>query len=98
MMPTHKELAQFLREYAKLTPEQQTLFLTAVRKMVEDLRTNRSFRPVLRVKGVRGHPGVFEMSWSGDGRATFHYGAPVQSGEAHIVWRRVGGHEIFQNP
>ena len=50
------------------------------------------------IKGVKGHPGVFEMSWPGDGRATFHYGAPVRPGEAHIVWRRVAGHDIFQNP
>jgi hypothetical protein len=97
-MPPHKELPQFLREFVKLALEQQTLFLTAVRKMVEDLRASQPFRSSLRVKGVKGHPGVFEMSWSGDGRATFHYGAPVRPGEAHIVWCRIGGCEIFQNP
>lgn len=97
-MPTHSERAQFLREWAKLTPQQQTLFLAAVQEMVDDLRTHASFRPSLRVKGVQGAPGVYEMTWAPDGRATFQYGAPMQPGEAHIIWRRIGGHDIFTNP
>ena len=40
----------------------------------------------------------FEMTWADDGRATFHYGEEIVSGHPHIVWRRVGSHEIFQNP
>ena len=97
-MPTHEELTRFLREWAKLTPQQQTLFLAAVEEMVEDLRTGVTFRPSLRVKGVQGQPGVYEMTWAGDGRATFHYGAERRPGEPHIVWRRIGGHEILKNP
>jgi hypothetical protein len=97
-MPTHDELPQFLREWAKLTPRQQVLFLAAVVEMVEDLRVHAPFRPSLRIKGVQGHPGIFEMTWVPNGRATFHYGAEVQPGEAHIIWRRIGGHEIFDCP
>ncbi|HEX6817140.1 MAG TPA: hypothetical protein VF120_02100 [Ktedonobacterales bacterium] len=97
-MPTHDEWTQFLREWAKLTPQQQTLFLAAVEEMVEDLRIHGPFRPSLRVKGVKRSPGVFEMTWAPDGRATFHYGSPVIPGEAHIIWRRIGGHDILQNP
>jgi len=37
-------------------------------------------------------------SWSGDGRATFHYGPEQRPGEPHIVWRRIGGHDILKNP
>lgn len=96
-MPTH-ELAQFLREWAKLTPQEQTLFLAAVAEMVDDLRAKRSFRHTLRVKGVQGHPGIFEVSWSGDGRATFQYGPEQRTGDPHIVWRRIGGHDILKNP
>ncbi|PZT76671.1 MULTISPECIES: hypothetical protein [unclassified Streptomyces] len=29
------------------------------------------------------------------GRATWQYADEVRAGEPHIVWRRVGGHEIF---
>ncbi len=97
-MPTHVEFTRFLREWARLTPRQQTLFLAAVEEMVEDLRAHGSFRPSLHVRSVQGHPGIFEMSWAGDGRATFAYGPEQRAGEAHIVWRRIGGHDIFQDP
>ncbi|MBA4179944.1 MAG: hypothetical protein C0506_05080 [Anaerolinea sp.] len=52
----------------------------------------------LRVKRVQGHPGVWEMSWAADGRATFEYGEEVIPGQAHIIWRRIGSHDIFRNP
>jgi hypothetical protein len=97
-MPTHEELPLFLREWKKLSQEEQVLFLAAVEEMVEDLRAHAAFRPSLRVKGVQGHAGIFEMTWAPDGRATFHYGSVVQPHEAHIVWRRVGGHDILKQP
>ena len=97
-MPTHEELSQFLREFASLTPEQQTRFLTAVRKLVEDLRAGMAFRPSLHVKGVQGHPNIYEMTWASDGRATFEYGPEVRPGDTHIIWRRIGTHEILKNP
>ncbi len=98
VMPTHEERGRFLREWAKLTVREQALFLAAVEEMVADLRTHGSFRSSLRVKGVQGHPGVFEMTWAPDGRATFTYGTEVHPGEPHIIWRRIGGHEILAQP
>lgn len=97
-MPTHEEFAQFLREFAALTPSQRARFLDALQKMVNDLRMSQPFRAGLRIKGVQGYPGIFEMTWVPDGRATFHYGTPVRPGETHIVWRRIGGHDILNNP
>lgn len=98
-MPTHDELPLFLREYRKLGQHQQTLFLAAVDEMVEDLKARVPFRASLRVKGVTDHPGIFEMTWEmPNGRATFSYGPEVVSGETHIIWRRIGGHEILNNP
>jgi hypothetical protein len=47
---------------------------------------------------MQGHPGVWEMSWARDGRATFEYGEEVLPGQAHIIWRRIGSHGIFRNP
>jgi hypothetical protein len=52
----------------------------------------------LRVKGVKGATGVFEMTWAADGRATFQYGEPVVAGDPHVVWRHIGTHEIFKQP
>ena len=93
-MPTHDEDARFLREYVRLSREDQRLFNSAVLKLVADLRTGR-FRPGLRVKGVAGRPGVFEMTWAPDGRALFQYGDPVRAGEPHIIWLRIGSHDIL---
>lgn len=53
----------------------------------------------LRVKGVQGAPGVWEMTWSfagPDGRATFEW--TTIDGERAIRWRRVGSHAIFSEP
>lgn len=97
-MPTHDELAQFLREFVKLTESQQDAFIDAMKHMVADLRDRQRFRAGLRIKRVQGHPGVFEMTWAADGRATFHYGPEQRPGETHIVWRRIGGHDILKNP
>lgn len=97
-LPTHKEVPQFLREYNALTTAQRRQFGKAVTKMVNDLKARMDFRPSLRVEGVQGHPGIFEMAWAGDGRATFSYGPPEHPGETHIIWRRIGGHDILKDP
>jgi hypothetical protein len=41
---------------------------------------------------------VWEMTWAPDGRATFAYGPEVLAGQLHIVWRRIGTHDIFRRP
>lgn len=64
---------------------------------VEDLRRRR-FRPSLRVKRVSTHPGVWEMSWGPDDRATFQFGPEIFEGEPHVIWRRIGTHDIFRDP
>ena len=48
------------------------------------------FRPALRVRELAGCPGVFEVTWSEDGRATFSYGAERVPGEPHVIWRQIG--------
>jgi hypothetical protein len=50
---------------------------------------DRPFRPGLRIKGVKAHPNVFEMTWDNDGRATFSYGSERVPGQPHVIWRRV---------
>ena len=47
---------------------------------------------------MQGAPGIFELTWAPNGRATFQFGEPVREGEVHVIWRRVGGHEIFGQP
>ncbi len=96
-MPTFAWLARFRVDFDGLTAAQQAAFLVAVAQFVEDLRGGR-FRKGLRVKGVRGAPGVFEMTWADNGRATFQYGEPIVDAEPHIVWRRVGTHDVLGQP
>ena len=78
-MPTYDRGDRFRRDWARLDKEQQKSFLKARDNLVEDLREmeagrRSSLRHGLRIKGVKGTPGVFEMWWAPDGRATFSWG------------------------
>ena len=95
-MPTYERTARFGRDFALLDTDDRARFRKAVAKFVEDLGS-ASFRPGLRVRGVEGAPGVFEMTWAPDGRATFQHGQS-RGGGPHVIWRRVGTHDIFREP
>ena len=98
-MPTFETLPRFTADLQHLTPAQRQRFRRVVLDaFVPDLRTGCRFRPGLRIKGVRRAPGVFELTWDGNGRATWQYGPEIVHGERHIVWRRIGGHNVFTGP
>ena len=90
-MPTFETLPHFEASWKRLTREQQAAFRTVVLEAFEpDLMTpDRPFRPGLRVRSVAGHPGLFEMTWNHDGRATFSYGTEREPGLPHVVWQEV---------
>ncbi|MET9686656.1 hypothetical protein [Streptomyces coeruleorubidus] len=90
-MPTYETLPRFTADLHRLTPEQRRRFRQAVTAFVDDLRTDR-FRAGLRVKGV------FELTWAGNGRATWSYGTERIQGAQHIIWRRIGTHDILTGP
>jgi hypothetical protein len=97
-VPTFDTPARFWADYRKLSAEERKGFRAAVKEFIEDLAAGK-FRKGLRVKGVQGTEGVFEMTWlGGNGRATFEYGDEITKGQPHVIWRRVGGHNIFRNP
>lgn len=96
-MPTYARTDSFKRDYASLTPDQKAALRRAVSHFIEDLPAGR-FRKGLRVKGVKGARGIYEMTWADDGRATFQYGPPEIEGETHVIWRRIGTHDIFGDP
>jgi hypothetical protein len=98
MPPTFETSSPFQRDFTSLPSDHRDRFRIAVGELVADLKDGRTPRPGLRIKGVQGAPGVFEMTYAPDGRATFQYGSPVRKGEAHIVWRRIGTHGILKNP
>jgi hypothetical protein len=97
-LPTYAWLARFASDFDLLTRDQKVAFLTAITHFVDDMRSGDGFRKGLRVKGVKGAEGIFEMTWADDGRATFQYGDPVMPGEPHVVWRRIGTHQILSRP
>ncbi|WP_432089360.1 hypothetical protein [Streptomyces sp. bgisy095] len=98
-MPTFETTTRFTADLDHLTPAQLRRFRrTALKAFVPDLRTGRRFYPGLRIKGVRSAPGVYELTWAPDGRATWSYGRARTAGDRHIVWRRIGTHDIFARP
>jgi hypothetical protein len=97
--PTYEASRRFLREYSRLTITERRRFREARRKLVAALRESPPrFPPELRIKRVQGVREVWELTFAGDGRATFAYGPAEREGEAHVVWRRIGGHEILGDP
>jgi hypothetical protein len=95
MPPTFERAARFTADHQQLTAEQKRRFLEKIQELfVPALTKGEPFPPGLRVKKVHVS-GVFEMTWAPNGRATFEYGPEVLPGQVHVIWRRIGTHEIF---
>ncbi len=99
-MPTHFENPSFLRDLRRLTPAQVSLFEVRLQQFVADLSDMEEgrlswFRSALRVKKVKGASGSYEMTWAPDGRATFAWGLQQTPGKRHVVWLRIGSHDIL---
>jgi hypothetical protein len=97
-VPTFRWLDAFDSDWRKLTPSQQARFRAAVEHFVADLNAGQGFRPGLRVKRVQGTAAVWEWTWAPDGRATWQYGTPLHPGEPHVIWRRIGTHDVLDQP
>jgi hypothetical protein len=98
-VPTFERLARFEREFRRLPRELQRAFLAALPAFIGALRASPpEFPPALRVKRVHGAPGIWEVTYAPDGRATFAYGGEVVPGEPHIIWRRIGTHDVLSDP
>ncbi|THA28428.1 hypothetical protein E6R18_28130 [Streptomyces sp. A1277] len=102
-MPTYETMTRFDNDLRRLTPEQRRRFRRAVSAFVHDLRdADGRFRAGLRVKQVSGFPGIYELTWSAGtgpaGRATWQYGTSCRPGTPHVIWRRIGTHDILTGP
>ncbi|MGA2929144.1 MAG: hypothetical protein ABSG43_24765 [Solirubrobacteraceae bacterium] len=96
-MPTYERTARFRREFAALDARKQRQALAMVRAFVAGLNAGR-LPASLRIKRVQGTRDVFEITWAPDGRATFEYGPEQKPGEPHVIWRRIGSHDILREP
>jgi hypothetical protein len=97
-MPTYEKLPRFQKDYEQLSPEEKERFKQAVARFIHDIERGSGFRAGLRVRGIQGAPGIFEMTWAPNGRATFEYGKSPQAGQVHVRWRRVGTHAVLESP
>jgi hypothetical protein len=96
-VPTWSTTDRFEQDFTKLTRDEKAKFRGAVAALVADIK-KRKFRKGLRIKGIQGEEGIFEMTWAKNGRATFQYGSEVRPGDPHVIWRRCGTHAIFRKP
>ena len=60
-MPTYEWAERFQRDFDRLTPAQQSAFLRAVARFVEDLRRG-DIRPGLRVKQLQRQQTIHELT------------------------------------
>jgi hypothetical protein len=98
-VPTFERLARFDREFRRLPRELQRAFLEMLPAFITALKQDPPmFPPSLRVHRIQGAPGVWEITFAADGRATFEYGEEVLAGEPHVIWRRVGTHDVLNEP
>ena len=95
-MPSYERTRRFERDWKALDETDRTRFRAAFARFDADLAAGR-FRGGLRVKRIQGTDDIFEMSWAPDGRATFEYGTSP-SGGPHVIWRRIGRHDVFRRP
>ncbi|MCW2694688.1 MAG: hypothetical protein JWM67_3292 [Mycobacterium sp.] len=98
-MPSYERTARFAKDWAVLDPASQARFrATVAEKFVPDLVSGR-FRSGLGVKPVEGtDEPVWELRWAPDGRATWQYGPERFPGTPHVIWRRIGTHDIYRAP
>ncbi|OKJ10543.1 hypothetical protein AMK21_30090 [Streptomyces sp. CB00316] len=100
-MPTYETTPRFTTDLDRLTPEQRYRFRQTVAAFVYDLRTG-CFRAGLRIKRVQRASGIYELTWSMGtgpaGRATWEYGPSKLPGTPHVIWRRIGTHDILTGP
>jgi hypothetical protein len=107
VMPTFEATSRFWSEFDSLSADQQEAFARARQQFIRALKRwevggcegRAEFPAALRVKPVKGRRGIWELTWAGDGRCTWEFGTSLrEEPSCHILWRRIGSHEIFRDP
>jgi hypothetical protein len=97
--PTFERLAQFKRDYAKLTSSQRQSFRAAVKKFVAPLSTTPPGawgEPLVRE--LKDHPGFYELRFSTGARAIYTFGTAIRRGQPHVIWCRIGTDDALDMP
>ena len=99
-MPTHDELARFLRRFNRLPRTIRLAFIAVALRLAEDLG-DRGFdptivRPQLRLHRVSAARTSGRSAAPGNAGAVFHLGEQRRPGHAHIVWELIGTHDEYE--
>lgn len=95
----------FKRDYKCLPREHQALVAKSLKPFMvgagrHAATGNGMWAAKLRVHAMKGHSGIWEMTWSHsspDGRATWQWDT-ASDGSRQVLFRRVGNHAIYKNP
>jgi hypothetical protein len=97
-MPHYSWLPVFMQEFKGLSASQQQAFLDAVRRYIIDPLRDGKQPPSNIFHKMSGY-NIYEFRWDCGGR--FRATCLMftnDAGEVEIEWRRIGSHEIYQNP
>jgi hypothetical protein len=97
--PTFDRLAQFKRDYEKLTPSQREQFRAAVKKFVAPFSTTPPGDvgdPLVRK--LKEHAGYYELRFARGARAIYTFGRAIRRGQPHVVWCRIGSDAALDQP
>jgi hypothetical protein len=94
--PTFDRLAQFKRDYVKLTPKQRQHFRAAVKKFISPLSTTPPDESeASMVRELKEHPGFWELRFAREVRAIYTFGASIRQGQPHVIWCRIGAEDTL---
>ncbi len=105
-MPTFDVMVRFWSDYESLSSDQKHQFIRARDEFVAIMqeweragyRGTPHFPRHLGVKPLKGYRNIWELAWAPDGRCTWEYGAPQRDDRCHVIWRRIGSHNIYDDP
>ena len=106
-MPHFSREHRFDADMQRLNETQRRQFRAALHTFIKSLSQWEAdgcpwpppFPAALRIKDIQRRSGIRELTWEAkDGRCTWRFGEQRELGKVHVVWRRIGGHEIFDDP
>ena len=89
----YRRTPRFVRDYKKLTPEQQELARKQFNLFKQDYN-----HPSLKVHKMGGSDVIYEGHVSDVTVFTFHFEDDEETGERTAVFRRIGSHDVYINP
>src|ERR1700730_12803554 len=105
-MPTFFVESRFWNDYGRLSPGERAQFIQARDEFIQILleweQSGKSgvpkFPRSLGVTPMVNQRQIMEFAWGPNGRCTWRYGVPQRPDKFHVIWRRIGKHDIYRDP